>query len=646
MHPNRWYQLASLLGTYLYYVFLLLAFRTFPLPPHLYYDRWKNRLDLTALTVLHASIVLTIWQNPQLDNQLVWISHFLSSSYILGTCFTVLQTSRRLGSYQANDMLLFGCILFMFVDALCTILPEIIVVVLIFCAFFMIVVFHYRMSAIAEKLILADDSRYLYQKFTFILRDERVHWLYLFATCTFLLLINQYGPISFIGLLVVGCLFLTRCVLTRRQNRRILSELFAISSNLENHFAQNVEQLQSQNAELTILLDGKQRYEKVLQLSNEQNVQQIHYDNIYPLIEEYVQDWYSIMVGFTYVRIAFESADYEVYYETSQGKREAGDQPLYVERIVVDDKGDSPRNPRYVMVEVEGCHGEDQLIFVQQLAVHALRLFQRCIQTQQSLDLRLQEQEMAIASRIQSSLIPKERLQIGRVQAKAVYLPMNYVGGDYVDFVVIDERYSCFLIADISGHGVPASLLTTGIRNSFRAVLQTTISPQEILKRLNQLLYEDLSATRSYVTMFIVVVDQVEQVLRVSRAGHPCPLFISPTKQMILPCKRGMGLGLLADAIYEEEELPIEEEFLLLLYTDGLTDMYRNKQTDGIENWFHVIQQTFESSKTAKDRISVVEQHIFQETKQCVQTDDITVLIIQIRDQLVGQEGGKLHETL
>ncbi|MGD8188793.1 PP2C family protein-serine/threonine phosphatase [Brevibacillus ginsengisoli] len=647
LHPDFWYQLTSHFATYGYYVFLLLAFRSFPLPPHIYYDRWKNNLDIAVITVLHVFIFLAVYWNPQLDERLDWILHFQTGMYILGTCFTVLRASWNIGRYQPNNLLLIGCMLFMLIDAVGTKLPPVLMFSLTLCTFAMILISHNRMRTMCEKVILADDSRYLYQRFTFILRDERVHWLYLFGILIVFLEKEEYCLLYLVGMMAFGGLILIRCLITRRQNRHILSDLLAISSNLENHFAQNLEQLQSQNTALTNLLDVKQRYEKVLQLSNEQNVQQINYDNIYQLIEEYVHVWYSIMVGFNYVRLTFESADHEVYYDTSQGKRGIGNHNFIVERLIVDEKGDSHRNPRYVMVEVEVEGGivEGQRIFVQQLAVHVRRLFQRCIQTQQSLELRLMEQEMAIASRIQSSLIPMERLRTGMVQAKAVYLPMDYVGGDYVDFVKVNERFSCFLIADISGHGVPASLLTTGIRILFRAVLQTTHSPSAILTRLNRLLYEDLSAARSYVTMFVVVIDQVDQVLRVSRAGHPCPLYVSPTKQLTLPCKRGMGLGLMEDAIFEEEEVSIEEEFLLLLYTDGLTDLYRKRGVSGIDEWFKKIQQTAELNQ-AQDRISAVEQLIFEETKQSEQTDDITVLIIEMKDQFFGQKGGDLLETM
>lgn len=639
LNPDFWYQLSSSFATILDQIFLLLALRSYPLPPHLYYDRWKNGIDLLLLAILYFSAEFAIWKSPHPGEMLILLSHFQPSIYILGTCLTVLRTSWQLDFYRTNKWLLFGCALFILLDASGTLLPGAIMFPLGLVTFAIILLNHWRMGTMSDKTLLSDDSRYLYQKFTFNIRDERIHWLYLFGTIIGMFALNSPNPLYMNGMLGFIGLLLVRSFVTRQQNKHTLSELFAISSNLENQFAQNLEQLKDQNKALTRLLTFKQQYEHLLQMSNEQNVKPINYENLYAMIEEFVEKWHSVLDEIRYVRVAFESAEYDVYYEVERGESPRQESQIEAIRLTVDEKEDSPQKPRFIVVEVSGHYSENGDVLIQLLAIHTCRLVQRCMQAQQALEIRLREQEMALASRIQSSLIPKERLSLDSVQAKVVYIPMDYVGGDYVDYVVIDERYNCFLIADISGHGVPASLLTTGIRSLFRAVLETCLSPDAILTRLNRLLYDDLSRTRSYVTMFIAVLDQQDGVLRISRAGHPSPIYLSKTKQMVLPCKRGIGLGLSDDAVYECDEIKVEEDFILLMYTDGLMDLSRGKEPNGIDFWLRRLRRVMDQHGEYHDRIDMMEQMICDETKQGEQNDDVTVLILEVTASGLGERG-------
>lgn len=639
LNPDPIYQSAASISAYLYYLFLLLALRSFPLPPHLYFDRWKNGFDIVLLSILYIVGEYTCWAKSMEGPLLQFLLQFQTDFYILGSWFIVFKANWDKNLLNNNSMMLLGCLLFIVIDTFVFVIPGSVLFLVGIIAFTLIFVCHRSTMITEEKVLVSEDSHYLYQKLSFHLRDERVSWTFVYISVIFLLSMKIPGQFYLTGMITFLILLVIRGFVTRRNNQLILEDLLTISQNLENHFAQNVEQLQKQNASLSRALIGKKRYEKLLQKSNEQNVKTITYDNVHELIQEYVVHWYMTMNGFTFVRLSFESEEGHSYYEIVQGvSKNLGDTTCV--KLVVDEAKDSPMTPRYLVVEVEGVTQEDPKIFVEQLALHVCRMYHRCIQSRQDLELRLMEQEMALASKIQYSLIPKERLILPHIQAKAVYIPMDYVGGDYVDFVEIDDRYSCYLIADISGHGVPASLLTTGIRSLFRAVLQTCMTPDEILKRLNRLLYEDLSKTRSFVTMYVAVLDQMEGVLRMSRAGHPCPIYLSKSKQLILPCKRGIGLGLTEEAVFHCEEIPIEEDFTLLMYTDGLMNLSR-KDANGIEQWLERLSVLVQNGAT--DVISEIEQMIWKETGAVQQHDDITVLIMNVMK--ANGEKGEVHRN-
>jgi serine phosphatase RsbU (regulator of sigma subunit) len=196
----------------------------------------------------------------------------------------------------------------------------------------------------------------------------------------------------------------------------------------------------------------------------------------------------------------------------------------------------------------------------------------------------------------------------------------------------VDERYTCFIVADVSGHGLPASLLAAGIRTAVRAVLQKSISPDEVLERLNQLLFEDLSKTRTYITMLVCLYDAHEHALLLSRAGHPQPLYLTATQRTVLPLAGGIGLGLSPDSTYKLEKVPLKEAGFLLMYTDGLVESGRKELYRCLHTWQHDLTQILDRyGKEEEATMDHVETYIWEKTREGQQTDDMSVLIIQFQ---------------
>jgi phosphoserine phosphatase RsbU/P len=393
------------------------------------------------------------------------------------------------------------------------------------------------------------------------------------------------------------------------------------------------------NHQLVKLMELKQNYEYLVMTSNEQSQRQVNYESLMPFIEELVDTWFVKMDKPCFLSITFESALGAVYFRIERGNKESANVQREVEeRIVVSEQCDTAQTPRYVRLFAQSNVNDRDLkelekSFYGLLLVNIRALILRCQQDQSS-GRREIEMEMKLARRMQSMLIPTEELQLTSLRTRTVYVPVDYVGGDYIDYRQINDRYTCFIIADVSGHGFLASIWATGIRIAVRQVLQSSYSPDEILGRLNQLLYADLVKTRSYITMLVAVYDEVEHKIRFGRAGHPQPFYLSKSNQTILASKGGVGLGLLPDSTYQMEEVPLEEEGMLLLYTDGLLDTGRKEVIRGSRHWLEELSSLLNMPGDSKqESMNRVESYLMEITQQPNQTDDISVLILQFEPE-------------
>ncbi|WP_139490251.1 PP2C family protein-serine/threonine phosphatase [Brevibacillus dissolubilis] len=655
MSASPVYQICSDVIAYFYYLFFFFSIRSFPLLPHLYYNSWKTWVDMAAITVLYLTNAVTTWLVPSSAAWLDMYTH-LALDVILASCVIGLLLGtgfKRIFSQEAGSIVALLC--FLGAELGLHYLPMPVGVTLFLVALGIVLRGHHYTGKLARLGNVNTEYSFFYEKLEFNLRDEKVVISLLFLAVLYTSITSYPSTLYLVGNSLLLSLWLIRWYLTNKLNRRMIKQIFEMSSNLEKSFEENLEQLTVKNEAMSHLLTLKQTYEKLLRKSNEQSMREITYENVYQMIEEITGVWYSSMEGVTFLRVSFECEHHRPRYEVIRGNHQTRiqEKDLISVRLVVDENGncEDRKRPKYVRVQaVPGpdVNEQEQTAFLNLLAIHARGLMQRCIQLQKSLDLHLMEQEMQVASQIQFSLIPKERLVLPQVEAKAVYIPATYVGGDYVDYVVINERYSCYLVADISGHGLPASLLTTGIRNSFRAMIQTCHEPHMILERLNRLLYEDLSRTRSFVTMFIAVVDHERGVIRTSRAGHPHPLYLSGSRQQVMITSGGIGLGLLEDAVYRYDEHKIQEDFLLVIYTDGLTDLGRGQQEMDAGQWLSLFGSISRTQLLGQgtDAIDNIEQIVVQTTKQKQQDDDISLLILNIKQPNPLMKGGNADAVM
>lgn len=214
------------------------------------------------------------------------------------------------------------------------------------------------------------------------------------------------------------------------------------------------------------------------------------------------------------------------------------------------------------------------LIFVGSLAyVSAQRIF---VNEERLLAIN---KELEIARQIQSSTLPREVPALARLQISACYSPMSAVAGDFYDFLVIDENHVGILVADVTGHGVPAALIASMLKVAFAAQADCAADPARVLTGLNRALCGKFE--EHFVTAAYVFADLEKSVLRYGGAGHPPLMIVSRSSGNVRQVEEnGVMLGLFPEAPYTSTEIALGSGDRCLLYTDGVFEAMNGTQEE------------------------------------------------------------------
>ena len=235
------------------------------------------------------------------------------------------------------------------------------------------------------------------------------------------------------------------------------------------------------------------------------------------------------------------------------------------------------------------------------------------------------ESELNVAHSIQMSMLPKtfppfpERDDI---ELYGVLKPAKAVGGDLYDFFIRDEKLF-FCIGDVSGKGVPASLVMAVSRTLFRNIAVHTAEPGHIVETMNNAI-SDSNDSSMFVTLFVGVLDLQTGHLRYCNAGHNAP-YVQGAQ---LPCNPNLPVGAMPDWRFEEQTVDLAEDAILFLYTDGLTEAENAQQALFGDKRVAEVISSFEGSPEAL--IETMTAAVRQFVGDTEQSDDLTMLAIQL----------------
>ncbi len=251
------------------------------------------------------------------------------------------------------------------------------------------------------------------------------------------------------------------------------------------------------------------------------------------------------------------------------------------------------------------------------------------------------EQELQVARLIQQTLLPQSLPDLTDYEVGAYYQPAREVGGDFYDFIYLDENRVGFIIGDVTDKGVPAALVMATTRTLLRAAAERLESPGKVLERVNDLLYPDIPA-RMFVTCLYAILDLNSGHLQYANAGHDLP-FLRHEVGVDELRATGMPLGLMPGMDYEEKQVMIGPGETVLLYSDGLAEAHA---PDGDMYGFPRLQETIGQHSGGLELIDYLLDHLAGFTgPDWVQEDDVTLVTLQRKQSLTADKSNDGQAT-
>jgi sigma-B regulation protein RsbU (phosphoserine phosphatase) len=236
------------------------------------------------------------------------------------------------------------------------------------------------------------------------------------------------------------------------------------------------------------------------------------------------------------------------------------------------------------------------------------------------------ERDLELAVKVYEQLLPCCVPALDELDTAFYHRPAQMIGGDYFDFFSDNFDNQGFVIADVMGKGLPASMLMANLQASLRILGPTYTKPEQLTDHLNRLFRFNMKLI-SFISLFLVIVDHKNYQLRYTNAGHHPPLLYRSKSNSVSWLKpTGPALGLVKDAFYSAKSLTFNRGDCLLLYTDGLVEA-RGKTGEefGEQRLKKFIKGNHNQS--ADQLVNYIRQQVELFADEII--DDLTLLIIK-----------------
>jgi len=256
----------------------------------------------------------------------------------------------------------------------------------------------------------------------------------------------------------------------------------------------------------------------------------------------------------------------------------------------------------------------------------------RGIREQLALQLLTIQKELETARKIQMSILPSSIPQLAGLDIAARYIPMTSVAGDFYDFILVDEKHLGILVADVSGHGMPAALIASMLKIALGAEMAHADDPAQVLLGLNQTLCGKFQ--HHFVTAAYLFVDMLKGTLTYAGAGHPPLLLWGQSSQGVRDVEEnGLFLGKFPWATYTSRELPLNAGDWCLLYTDGIPETTNPAAVEFGADRFKACLETDESTSADQFADRLLEELSRWSARGPAEDldDDITIVAIHAK---------------
>ena len=237
------------------------------------------------------------------------------------------------------------------------------------------------------------------------------------------------------------------------------------------------------------------------------------------------------------------------------------------------------------------------------------------------------ENELEVARQLQFSILPTSIPEVRNVRIAVAYRPMTAVAGDFYEFIPADRERVGFLVADVTGHGVPAALIASMIKVAMQSVAPRAQDPREVLRGLNRILYGQLHD--QFVSAAYLWLDTENRNALYSAAGHP-PLLRWRQGKLESIESNGLLFGVVPDPDYPVCDLPIQPGDRFLLYTDGVIEPENASGDSFGEGKLEQVVRNNQARPPAELSDQLLSEIRLWQPASAAQQDDITLIVIDV----------------
>ena len=273
--------------------------------------------------------------------------------------------------------------------------------------------------------------------------------------------------------------------------------------------------------------------------------------------------------------------------------------------------------------------------FLEGLALQTAIALENAINHKRHLEYARLAQDLDAARAIQQSLLPQSMPAIPGYSVAARSRACYHVGGDYLDVVTEPDGSQLMVVADVAGKGLASALVSTAFRSAFRALARQSLTLAELAGRLSQQHWDEGSeARRRYVTAIFLRLHPSAAEMELVNAGHnPAFLVTGGDIPVRLIEASGTPLGMLPGSSYSVERVPIEPGARILLYTDGLTEIFRGEEEFGQQRLMETFLtmdslQAFDANQPAEDTLTSLWTTIDTFSQGAPQQDDMSAIAL------------------
>jgi len=237
------------------------------------------------------------------------------------------------------------------------------------------------------------------------------------------------------------------------------------------------------------------------------------------------------------------------------------------------------------------------------------------------------ERQIKMAAEVQQRMLPSDAPKVPGIDLAYTYVPCFELAGDFFDFIDLPDNNLGLVVADVSGKGVPASLIMASVRAALRAQVDNVYYLYEVVRRLNIMLYRDTKPTE-FVTLFYGVLDAKSRRFTYCNAGHPPAMLLRDGVVTEMPSDN-MVLGIEPTENFKQDFIDLQSGDAVLMYTDGLPDaMNFEKQAYGKERILNALRTT--AGGSAQD----IADHLLWDVRRFVglssRSDDLTMIVMKL----------------